>query len=53
MYGQKSFRELKEILMKAPILALPSESGGYIIYSDASLQGLGCILIQNDYFSMY
>lgn len=32
----------------APILTLPSRSGGYVIYCDASRVGLGCALMQND-----
>ena len=30
------------------MLALPSEKDGYVVYSDASRQGLGCVLMQND-----
>jgi len=30
-----------------PILTLPSGSGGFVIYSDASRRGLGCVLMQN------
>jgi hypothetical protein len=33
---EKSFQELKERLVSAPVLVLPSGSGGYQIYSDAS-----------------
>ena len=29
------------------MLALPSGKDGYVVYSDASRQGLGCVLIQN------
>ena len=29
------------------MLALPSGKDGYVIYSDASRQGLGCVLMQN------
>ncbi|XP_073313478.1 uncharacterized protein [Primulina huaijiensis] len=38
---------LKEKLTTAPVLALPSGSGGYGVCSDASLNGLGCVLMQN------
>ncbi|XP_073054089.1 uncharacterized protein [Primulina eburnea] len=38
---------LKEKLTTAPVLALPSGSGGYVVCSDASLNGLGCVLMQN------
>ena len=29
------------------MLALPSGKDGYVVYSDASRQGLGCVLMQN------
>ncbi|KAJ6797354.1 uncharacterized protein M6B38_216750 [Iris pallida] len=44
---QAAFDELKKRLISAPILALPSGSGGYEIYSDASGKGLGCVLMQH------
>ena len=44
---EKSFEELKKRLVTAPVLTLPSGSGGYQIYSDASKKGLGCVLIQH------
>ncbi|GAB2236277.1 hypothetical protein Droror1_Dr00028206, partial [Drosera rotundifolia] len=44
---EKSFQKLKEKLTTAPILALPSDGEGFVIYSDASYQGLGCVLMQN------
>ena len=43
---QHSFERLKEALITAPILALPTESGDYVVYTDASRQGLGCVLMQ-------
>ncbi|KAL0313697.1 UNVERIFIED_CONTAM: Retrovirus-related Pol polyprotein from transposon, partial [Sesamum calycinum] len=39
----QSFEELKKRLTSAPILALPSGDGGYVVYTDASRQGLGCV----------
>ncbi|KAL0416543.1 UNVERIFIED_CONTAM: Transposon Tf2-12 polyprotein [Sesamum latifolium] len=39
----QSFEELKRRLTSAPILALPSGDGGYVVYTDASRQGLGCV----------
>ncbi|GJR80766.1 putative reverse transcriptase domain-containing protein [Tanacetum coccineum] len=36
---EKSFEELKQRLVSAPILTLPSGSGGFQIYSDASKKG--------------
>nr|GFA48734.1 hypothetical protein [Tanacetum cinerariifolium] len=44
---EKSFEELKKRLVFAPILTLPSCSGGFQIYSDASKKGLGCVLMQH------
>ena len=33
--------------MTAPILIIPEGNEGYVLYSDASRQGLGCVLMQN------
>nr|GEW07694.1 reverse transcriptase domain-containing protein [Tanacetum cinerariifolium] len=44
---EKSFEELKQRLVSAPVLTLPSRSGGFQIYSDASKKGLGCVLMQH------
>ncbi|TXG50919.1 hypothetical protein EZV62_023443 [Acer yangbiense] len=57
---RKEEKELKEVhwdgprdderwllLVSAPILTLPSSGGGYVIYSDASKKGLGCVLMQH------
>nr|GFC12519.1 putative reverse transcriptase domain-containing protein [Tanacetum cinerariifolium] len=44
---EKSFEELKKILVSALILTLPSDSGGFQIYSDALKKGLGCVLMQH------
>ena len=38
---------LKYYLTHAPVLALPDDSGNFEIYSDASLNGLGCVLMQH------
>ena len=45
---QQSFEELKGRLTSALVLALPNERDGFMVYSDASRQGLGCVLMQND-----
>ncbi|GKV13621.1 hypothetical protein SLEP1_g24612 [Rubroshorea leprosula] len=45
---EKSFLTFKEKLVIAPILALPVNGEGFIIYSDASKKGLGCVLMQKD-----
>ncbi|XP_048440603.1 uncharacterized protein LOC108868533 [Pyrus x bretschneideri] len=44
---QQSFQQLKYCLTYAPVLALPDDSGDFEIYSDASLNGLGYVLIQH------
>ena len=45
---EQCFQELKRRLVTAPVLALPTESGIFVTYSDASKKGLGCVLMQND-----
>ena len=40
------FRTLKEKLTMAPVLIIPSSGEGYDVYTDASLRGLGCVLMQ-------
>nr|GFB93876.1 retrotransposon protein, putative, Ty3-gypsy subclass [Tanacetum cinerariifolium] len=44
---EKSFEELKQRLVPAPVLTLLSGSGRFQIYSDASKKGLGCVLMQH------
>lgn len=43
---EESFQELKKRLTSAPVLVLPQEGVDYDIYTDASLQGLGAVLMQ-------
>ncbi|KAL4021666.1 hypothetical protein IC575_020472 [Cucumis melo] len=43
---ESSFQELKQKLVTAPILTVPDGSGSFVIYSDASKKGLGCVLMQ-------
>ena len=45
---QQSFEELKGRLTLAPVLALPNGRDGFVVYSDASQQGLGYVLMHND-----
>ena len=42
-----SFQTLKEKLTSAPVLTLPEGNEGFEVYSDASHQGLGCVLMQH------
>ena len=44
---EKSFQELKQGLVTALVLTIPSNLGGFIIYSDASRKGLGCMLMEH------
>ena len=44
---EQSFQELKNRLITAPILVLPTAGVGYVVFSDAFRQGLGCVLMQN------
>nr|GFD29236.1 putative reverse transcriptase domain-containing protein [Tanacetum cinerariifolium] len=50
---EKSFEELKQRLVSAPVLTLPSGSSGFQIYSDASKKGLGCVLMQHGKVIVY
>ncbi|KAG8501385.1 hypothetical protein CXB51_003461 [Gossypium anomalum] len=43
---QKSFDQLKTYLTEALVLVQPESGKEFVIYSDASLLGLGCVLMQ-------
>nr|GEV82038.1 putative reverse transcriptase domain-containing protein [Tanacetum cinerariifolium] len=43
-----AFQLLKQKLYEAPILALPERNNDFVIYCDASHQGLGAILMQRE-----
>jgi len=46
--SEEAFQEPKSRLTSAPILTLPVEGEEYTVYSDASKNGLGCVLMQKD-----
>ncbi|XP_021728750.1 uncharacterized protein LOC110695833 [Chenopodium quinoa] len=43
---ENAFLELKKRLTSAPVLTLPTEGIEFEIYSDASKNGLGCVVMQ-------
>ncbi|GJV78911.1 reverse transcriptase domain-containing protein [Tanacetum coccineum] len=43
---EEAFQNLKENLCNAPILSLPDGAEDFVVYCDASNQGLGCVLMQ-------
>ncbi|GJS87248.1 putative reverse transcriptase domain-containing protein [Tanacetum coccineum] len=45
---ESAFQLLKQKLYEAPILALPKGNNDFVIYCDASLQGLGAVLMQRE-----
>jgi hypothetical protein len=44
---ERSFQELKQRLTTAPVLTLPDIHRDFVVYCDASRQGLGCVLMQD------
>ncbi|GJS39428.1 putative reverse transcriptase domain-containing protein [Tanacetum coccineum] len=47
---ESAFQLLKQKLCEAPILALPKGNDDFVIYYDASLHGLGAVLMQREKF---
>ena len=43
---QSSFEKLIAFLTEAPVLTQPTYGKEYLIFNDASLNGLGCVLMQ-------
>ncbi|GJZ22418.1 putative nucleotidyltransferase, ribonuclease H [Tanacetum coccineum] len=43
---EEAFQTLKDNLCNAPILSLPDGAEDFVVYCDASNQGLGCVLMQ-------
>ena len=44
---EKAFQQLKRKLTSAPILIVPEQGQRYMVYCDASRDGLGCVLMQS------
>ncbi|KAI3809526.1 hypothetical protein L1987_25503 [Smallanthus sonchifolius] len=45
---ESAFQHLKQKLCSAPILALPEGTDDFVVYCDASIQGLVCVLMQRE-----
>ncbi|GKA75845.1 putative reverse transcriptase domain-containing protein [Tanacetum coccineum] len=45
---QELSNQLQELADRAPILALPEGNDDFVVYCDASLQGLGAVLMQKE-----
>ncbi|GKE25419.1 putative reverse transcriptase domain-containing protein [Tanacetum coccineum] len=43
---ERAFQTLKDKLCNAPVLALLNGPEDFVVYCDASCQGLGCVLMQ-------
>ncbi|XP_073137249.1 uncharacterized protein [Henckelia pumila] len=50
---EQSFNDLRSQLTTALFLTLPSRPRGYVVYTDASIQGFGCVLTQNGHVIAY
>ena len=50
---QANFEKLKAFLTEAPVLTQPTFDKEHVIFSDASLNGLGCVLMQEDKLVAY
>ena len=44
---QTSFDKLKAMLTEAPVLTQPESGKDFVVYTDASYSGLGCVLMQD------
>jgi hypothetical protein len=45
---EESFQDIKKKLTTSPVLTLPDIHQSFVIFCDASRQGLGCVLMQNE-----
>nr|CAD39388.2 OSJNBb0016B03.9 [Oryza sativa Japonica Group] len=50
---EKAFKTLKEKLVSSPVLILPDTRKDFMVYCDASRQGLGCVLMQDGHVVAY
>jgi hypothetical protein len=50
---EASFQELKKRLTTAPVLVMPNMEKSFLVYCNASGQGLGCVLMQDGHVVAY
>nr|GEU64278.1 reverse transcriptase domain-containing protein [Tanacetum cinerariifolium] len=50
---EREFQTLKDKLCNAPVLALPDGPENFVVYCDASCQGLGCVSMQRGKVNAY
>ncbi|GJZ49322.1 putative reverse transcriptase domain-containing protein, partial [Tanacetum coccineum] len=50
---EAAFQTLKNNLCNAPVLSLPDGVEDFVVYCDASNQGLGCVLMQRDKIELF
>ena len=50
---QAAFKTLRQRLCEAPILALPEGMEDFVVYCDASISGLGVVLMQRGHIIAY
>ncbi|KAK9089569.1 hypothetical protein Scep_028651 [Stephania cephalantha] len=50
---EESFAQLKNLLTTAPVLTLPEAGKGFMVYTDASRMGLGCVLMQEKWYKWH
>ena len=45
---QEAFEELKRVITTAPVVRYPDFEKPFLLYTDASLTGLGAVLVQKE-----
>ena len=50
---EESFQNFKRRLLTTPVLVILDEQGNFVIFSDVSHKGLGCVLMQHDKVIVY
>ena len=50
---EESFQNLKNLLMTALVLQIVDRDGDFVVCTDASKEGIGGVLLQNDHTIYY